>query len=66
PDEIGFAGNYSVQGWINNKTGTFKDKITGEIRAVSEGCILIDITQWDKFIDIFKNKSDIVGIIINR
>lgn len=47
-----------------NKTG-----MTNDNKAISEGCLLIDINKWDSFINLFSNPCQInnkIGIIIQR
>ena len=47
-----------------NVTGNSRDK-----KAISKGCLLIDIYKWNSFIEIFDNsdqKNNTIGIIIQR
>ena len=47
---------------MNNKTG-----MTNDGKAISKGCLLIDITQWSEFIRIFQNNpSSTISITVSR
>ena len=52
-----------------NLTGSYESRQDGKLHYVSEGCLLIDRDNWDKFVDIFHNdeqKNNIVGVTVNR